>query len=292
MHLNFSSLLALALPLTLITACGDDGGNADGSNNDSTGADPSSGTTDDPPTTTDDPGTSTADPATSTGPDPDSSSGDPPADTAMVRVMHLGVNAPGVDVFANGEGPVFENLEFRNSTQYAEVPAGNYTFDVTVTGMPVEDAVLSPMLTLDPDTVYTAVAIGDLMEADPALGLQAIALVDDSEGLDPANVRITVIHAAPAVGEVDIWEISGDPVLLLENVPFGASAPLDDIPAGPIEVGVDVNDDMVPDLTFSVDSTGLGGTQINVYANNDAAGDVALIAQLPDGAVLPIPANP
>ncbi|MCH9680876.1 MAG: DUF4397 domain-containing protein [Deltaproteobacteria bacterium] len=290
MHLNNSSLLPLAIALVLVPACGDDGGSSDGSN-DSTGTatDNPGTTTDDPGTTTDNPGTTTDDPATSTGPDPDSS-GDPPADMAMVRVMHLGVNAPGVDVFANGEGPVFENLEFRNSTQYAEVPAGDYTFDVSVTGMPADQAVLSPMLTLDADTSYTAVAIGDLNEAAP-IDLQAIALVDDAEGLDPANVRITVIHAAPAVGEVDIWEITGEPILLLENVPFGGSATLDDLPAGPVEVGVDVDDDMVPDLTFSVNSTGLGGSQVNVYANNDAAGDVALIAQLPDGSVLPILPN-
>jgi len=44
-------------------------------------------------------------------------------------------------------------------------------------------------------------------------------------------------------------------------------------------------------VTFSVDTTPLAGAQINVYANNDADGNVALIAQLQDGTVLPIAAN-
>ena len=124
-----------------------------------------------------------------------------------------------------------------------------------------------------------------------APGLQAIALVDDSADIDPANVRITVVHAAPAVGQVDIWEITADPVALLENVDFGASATLGDIPAGPLEIGVDVDDDATPDVTFSVDASGLGGAQVNVFANNDTEGAVALVAQLQDGTILTIPAN-
>jgi len=212
---------------------------------------------------------------------------------AEIRVLHLGVNAPGVDVFANGEGPVVDNLEFRNSTAYLMVPTGTSTFEVSVTGTSVEEAVLAPEVDLAADTKYTAVAIGDLNETDGAPGLQAIAIVDDDADIDAANVRITVVHAAPAVGEVDIWEISDlkNPVALLEDVPFGASAGLPDIPAGPLEIGVDVDNDAVPDVTFSVDATAAAGAQVNVYANNDAEGAVALVLQLPDGTVLPIAAN-
>ena len=51
------------------------------------------------------------------------------------------------------------------------------------------------------------------------------------------------------------------------------------------------DDDATPDVTFSVDTTPLAGAQINVYANSDADGNVALVAQLADGTVLTIPAN-
>lgn len=213
-------------------------------------------------------------------------------ETAMIRVLHLGVNAPGVDVFANGEGPVADNLMFREGTGYLEVPAGDYTFEISVSGTGADEAVLAPALTLDADTKYTAIAIGDLNEADP-IGLQALPLVDDDAGIDAANVRITVVHAAPAVGEVDVWEISDpqNPAELLSDVPFGAAATLPDIPAGALEIGLDLDNDAMPDVTFSVPDAGLGGLQVNVYANNDANGDVALIAQLPDGTVLPINPN-
>ncbi len=211
---------------------------------------------------------------------------------AEIRVLHLGVGAPGVDVFANGEGPVVENLEFRNGTEYLMVPAGDYTFEVAVSGTGADMAVLEPALTLEANTKYTAVAIGDLNETNGAPALQALPLVDDDADIDPAEVRITVVHAAPAVGEVDVWEISGDkPVELLADVPFGASATLPDIPAGALEIGLDLDNDAVPDVTFSVPDAGLGGLQVNAYANNDADGGVALVAQLPDGTVLAIPAN-
>lgn len=287
--------LKLALPLAILGACGgDDGDNTGGADTSTTnpGTETGPGTTDNTtgpePTTA---GTDTTEPTTAADTTAGVDSTGTGGDVARVRVMHLGVGAPAVDVFANGEGPVFEGLEFRNSTEYAEVPAGDYTFDVAVSGDPATDAVLSPMLTLDPSTSYTAVAIGDLAMTDGAPGLQAIALVDDAEGIDAANVRITVIHAAPAIGQVDIWEISGEPVALLENVDFAASATLPDIPAGPLEIGVDVDDDATPDVTFSVDTTAIAGSQVNVYANNDAEGGVALVAQLPDGTILTIDPN-
>ncbi len=214
------------------------------------------------------------------------------AETAQIRVLHLGVNAPGVDVFANTEGPVVENLMFREGTEYLEVPAGDYTFQISVSGSSAEEAVLAPELSLAADTKYTAVAIGDL-EEEGAIALQALPLVDDDAGIDPTEVRITVIHAAPAVGEVDVWEISDpeNPVELLSDVPFGGSATIPDIPAGALEIGLDVDNDAIPDVTFSVPDAGLGGLQVNAYANNDAAGAVALIAQLPDGTLVPIAAN-
>ncbi|MEX1367323.1 MAG: DUF4397 domain-containing protein [Nannocystaceae bacterium] len=280
------------MPLALLTGCpGDDSGSDDTTTTTTTtGETETNDTTVTPGTDTDEPGeTDTDEPGTTE--DPDSSTTEGPGEESRVRVMHLGVNAPGVDVYANGDGPVFDGLEFRNSTAYASVPSATYTFDVTVTGTPIEDAVLSPELTLDPDTAYTAVAIGDLNMTDGAPGLDVIALVDDAAGIDAANVRITVIHAAPAVGQVDVWEITGDPIPLVENVDYSGFTTLADIPAGPLEIGIDVDDDAMPDVTFSADLTPLAGQQINVYANNDDTGAVALVAQLGDGTVLTIPAN-
>ena len=277
---TFNLIHALGLGLALFTVgCGDD------SNGDAADASSTGGETGETAETAD-----TADTADTEDTAADSTGGDAMAE---IRVLHLGVNAPGVDVFANGEGPVVDNLMFRAGTEYLMVPAGDYTFQISVAGTSADEAVLEPALTLDADTKYTAVAIGDLNEAGD-IALQVLPLVDDDANIDAAEVRITVIHAAPAVGEVDVWEISDpeNPAELLSDVPFGGSATLPDIPAGALEIGLDIDNDMVPDVTFSVPDAGLGGLQVNVYANNDANGGVALVAQLPDGTVLPIDANP
>ena len=214
------------------------------------------------------------------------------ADSAEIRVLHLGVNAPGVDVFANGEGPVVDELRFREGTDYLSVPPGDYTFEISVSGASADEAVLAPALSLEAGTKYTAVAIGDLSQLGRT-ALQALRIVDDDRGIDADEVRITVVHAAPAVGEVDVLEVSdpATPVELLSDVPFAAAATLPDIPAGALEIGLDVNDDRVPDVTFSVPDLGLGGLQVNVFANNDGNAGVVLIVQLPDDTVLAVPAN-
>lgn len=305
MKLQTCSYLVLLAPLALPLACGDDGDDSDTAAATETGtggtdSDPSTSGPTTTPTSTDpttgDP--TTGDPTTGEPTTGEPTTGEPGTgtggeDTAMIRVLHLGVNAPGVDVYANSEGPVIEGLEFRNSTEYLEVPAGDYTFQVTVAGDPPEDAVLTPETTLAADTMTTVAAIGDLNMTDDAPELQTIAVADDEAGIDAGNVRVTAIHAAPAVGQVDIWEVSDEnnPALLVEDADFAAVAPLGDIPASPLVIGIDVDDDAVPDLTFDVDASGLGGLNVNVYANNDENGDVVLIAQLPDGTILPIAPN-
>jgi hypothetical protein len=216
---------------------------------------------------------------------------------AQIRVIHLGVNVPAVDVFANSAEPaVATDLDFKQSSGYLTVPAGDYTFQVSLAGMTPADAVLEPSVTLDADTKYSAVALGDLNATDTALAPMVLPLVDDDADIDAANFRLQVVHAAPAVGEVDIWEISdaSAPALLLENVPFAGNAYLDDIPAGALELGFDLDDDASPDVTFSVPDVSAGGLQLNVFAVNDDTGAVSLQIVTPGqmGAeVLEVPTN-
>ncbi|MCX4242259.1 DUF4397 domain-containing protein [Paraliomyxa miuraensis] len=295
MHSYRAFLLALPLPLTLLTGCpGDDTGD--------TGADEPTTTdaTTDAPTTTGAPTTTTAtttdEPTTTT---PTATTTDEPTtgetgdgeDTAMIRVIHLGVATPPVDVFSDGQGPVFEGLEFRKGTDYAELSAGDHIVQIAEAGGSPADALLAPMLTLDANTSYTTAAIGDMAMTDGAPGLQAIVLIDDGQDVPTTDVRVVVVHAAPAVGQVDIYELSADPIPLIENVDFASAVSLGNVEAGPLVIGIDVDDDSVPDSTFSIDASVLGGMLVNVYANNDDQGALALVAQLPDGSVLTVPPN-
>jgi hypothetical protein len=185
-----------------------------------------------------------------------------------------------VDVFANGGAdPVVENLEFPKGTAYLEVPTGTYTFDVAPAGGSVDDAVLTiDGLELEAGVSYTAVAVDELDS------ITALPLVDEYAALAPGKIRVRAVHAAPAVGEVDLWSVpdSGAPAPLWANVDFGAAGVPLDVDAGAYTLGVDVDDDMSPDLVFRL-PTLPAGTVANVYAVNDGDDNVFLIAQLADG---------
>lgn len=77
--------------------------------------------------------------------------------------------------------------------------------------------------------------------------------------------------------------------MLLENVPFAGKATLD-LPAGAYRVGIDVNNDASPDVTFSLPNLP-ADLFVNLFAVSDAEDTVWLAAQLPDGAVSPIAAE-
>jgi len=207
------------------------------------------------------------------------------AEDAQVRVLHLSPDAPGVDVFVNGgSAPAVTNLGFPSGTPYLAVPAGAYTFDVAATGATAADAVLSiEGLKLAEGTSYTAVAFDELSS------IAALALEDDYKNLGAGKIRIRAVHAASAVGQVDIWNVTdaASPSPLYENVDFGVAGGALDVPAGAYKLGIDVNDDKTPDVTFALPSLP-AGTFANVFATNDKAGAVFLVAQLRDGSTVRI----
>lgn len=213
----------------------------------------------------------------------------PETASAFLRVFHLSADAPAVDAFLNmGVAPAVTGLAFGEATEYAEVPAGMYRIDISGQGGTAAEAVLTvPSIMLEEDTYYTAVAFDDLAD------ISALALVDDYQGLAAGNLRVRAIHAAAAVGEVDIWNIpsSGSPSLLYENVGFGQVGMYLDLPAGAYRLGFDVDDDATPDLTFSLPALP-AGTVANVFAVNNAGGDVFLLAQLESGAPARIDPDP
>jgi len=204
---------------------------------------------------------------------------------AGVRVLHLSPDAPNVDVFVDDVTPaVVTDLAFLKGTSYAELPAGTHRFRVAPTGSPATDAVIDVSDELAANGKYTAVAIGRVADIQPLL------LADDKSGLAAGSFRVQVVHAAAAAGEVDIWNLTGDtPSPLLENVPFAGRATLD-LPAGAYRVGIDVNDDASPDVTFSLPPLP-ADLFVNLFAVSDDDDKVWLAAQLPNGDVSMIEAE-
>lgn len=206
----------------------------------------------------------------------------PPPPAARLRLLHLSPDAPAVDVYVDGlSAPVATDLAFGQGTAYLEVPAGTYTVRVTAAGAAPEAAVLVVEgLALDAGAAYTAVAY------DEVAALSALALVDDAEGIAPGSFRAQVVHAAAAVGQVDIWEVSGEPVPLFVDFDFGATV-VADLPVSAYTLGVDVDNDATPDLSFAVPALP-DGSASNVFAVNDRFGAVSLLAQLGDGSLVQI----
>jgi hypothetical protein len=206
----------------------------------------------------------------------------PATEQAYLRVIHLSPDAPAVDVLVNGQTRAVQDLSFLETTDYISIDEGTYTFDVVPMGGSAADSVLRIAdLNLDGKKYYTAVAIGTLSS------IRALALVDDFAGLDAGNIRVRAIHAAAGVGEVDIWNIPemGAATPLYENVPFGGVGDYLDLPAGAYKIGIDVDNDANPDLTFSLPALS-GGTIANVFAVNNSQGEVFLYAQLQDSAAV------
>ena len=110
---------------------------------------------------------------------PDATSAHDPS-TTTVRVIHALPDAPPVTVSA-GDATLFEEVAFGAATEYAEMPAGDYTVSVAPAagGAPVASFEAS----LDGCSVYTVFATGSLDPADSSSGVaapfDAVTTLDD-----------------------------------------------------------------------------------------------------------------
>jgi hypothetical protein len=84
-------------------------------------------------------------------------------DNARIRVIHTSPDAPAVDIALAGGDVLIENLEFPDASDYLEVPADSYDFEVRPTG--TEDVALDlPGVELEAGMVYDVFAIGQLSD--------------------------------------------------------------------------------------------------------------------------------
>ena len=202
----------------------------------------------------------------------------PAADRAEVRAVHLSPDAPDVDVYVDGS-LAFSGITFAWGTEYADVEPGDRRIDVAASGMPVSTAVLSVEgLPLEVGKSYTVVAY------DRVGSIAALALEDSYADLAAGSIRVRAIHTAAGVGDVDVWAMAPGAgwAKLSDDLAFGSASEPADVPAGAYVVGLDVDDDGVPDLTFDLPGL-VSGTVANVFAAADDAGEVFLLAQLRDG---------
>lgn len=150
----------------------------------------------------------------------------PAATQAQLRAVHASADTPQVDVYINGTRAL-QNLSFGAASAFSAVSPGATRVQVTLAGQAAASAPIDVSVPLVAGRDYTAIAIGS--GSTGATRLQAV-LVDDA-GTAPAagQVKLRVVHGAPAVPAVDIFVTA--PGAALPSAPtipalsFGQQAP-------------------------------------------------------------------
>ncbi|WP_150912712.1 DUF4397 domain-containing protein [Marinobacter halotolerans] len=154
----------------------------------------------------------------------------PKGPTANVRVLHASPDAPAVDVAIDGD-VVLTSVEFQQGTGYLEVPAGAREVSILVGG----SEVLSETFDVQDGESYSIIA------QDVVANLDLVAL-NDTDRRANGTADVTVVHASPSAGDVDIYiTAAGDPLpgtTPLDDVPFGTNATLGNQPAGDYQVRI------------------------------------------------------
>jgi hypothetical protein len=207
--------------------------------------------------------------------DDDDDAAPPPATpTTSLRAIHASADTPAVDVFVNG-GRALAGVTFGQASAFAAIPAGTTRVQVALANQPAATGPIDVSAPLAAGRDYTAIAIGS--GAAGPTRLQAV-LIDDA-GTAPAagQVKLRVVHGAPAVPAVDIFVTAPGAVLpatpTIANLAFAGQAPAAtqaalSVPAGSYQVRARV----VGDTAIAFDS---GTIQL-------AAGTDAVVVAVPD----------
>jgi len=163
----------------------------------------------------------------------------------LIRVAHMIPDYPDVDVYVDDfEEPAFEGLGYTNTTDYIDLPEGEY--QIRVTAADGRSLVLFDEEVSVPAGNTTAVALGEPEEDGPADGQQdeggasanfQLELFEDDNQPPAESIndsRLRLIHASLDAPAVDV-RVGNTTVF--ENVDFGEGEYFD-LPAGDYEFEV------------------------------------------------------
>jgi hypothetical protein len=197
---------------------------------------------------------------------------------ARLSVAHLApfaaeIGATSVSVSANGD-EVLTDFTFGETTDYLDLPEGNYQLAVTPIG--ATDPAITGTVALAAGADYTAAAIGNATNQP----LELLALEDDNSAPSAGNAKVRIVHAAPftdtlAATEVDIRTEAGDVVGGLTNVPYKGNSGYLELPPATYDLKITAPGD--PDTTL-----------IDVPPFTLSDGDIVTVFAVGDGSNQPL----
>ena len=151
---------------------------------------------------------------------------------SYVRVFHASPDAPPVDVYVNG-GLTFKNLSFKDFSQYAQLPIGEYKIEVFAAGQK-GNAVLSQNVQVPEKEVITIAAAGNFED------LQLIPYVEgDAQDLSVNRSRVRVVHLSPDSPNIEVL-INGK--LTFDDLGFMDASDYIQLPSGTYNMKINLAD--------------------------------------------------
>ncbi len=158
-----------------------------------------------------------------------------PQATANLRVLHASPNAPAVDVLVDGQ-VVAANVPYKAFSQYLSVAAGARNIKVRASADP-SLVVIDVSPALGANTDYTVIARNLVATIEPWL------LTDNNSAPGTGQIKLRLVHAAPAAPAVDIYVTAPGADLstatpTLSDVPYAVASNYLAVPAGTYQVRV------------------------------------------------------
>ncbi|MEM9493196.1 MAG: DUF4397 domain-containing protein, partial [Myxococcota bacterium] len=122
-----------------------------------------------------------------------------PTDSAEIRVIHASPDAPAVDIYAEGiDTPLIQNLAYGDASDYLEVDAGTYNFQIRAAGAEAgsDPAYSTGNLELAADSKISALAVGLLGSTDEVDSFRVLPLAEGFAAPDSGNAIVRIVHAS------------------------------------------------------------------------------------------------
>lgn len=125
-----------------------------------------------------------------------------PTPTSDLRIIHAVPDAPTVNVFAGAAVLAgLENVDYQVSSPWITVDEGTYAVRVEANVPSGTADVITASLTLEGEKSYNVLAVGSTADGT----IEPLVVSVDRSAITSGNVRVQIVHAAPAAPMVDIY---------------------------------------------------------------------------------------